>query len=37
MIAAGTYGVHVGGGQPGTSAPQVEGSFEISGAVPLQE
>ena len=37
IIAAGKYGLHVGGGQPGTSAVQVEGSFEIAGEIPLQE
>lgn len=37
IIAAGKYGVHVGGGQPGTSAPQVEGSFEIGQQLSLPE
>jgi beta-glucosidase len=31
IVAAGTYRISVGGGQPGTIAPQAEAEFAISG------
>ena len=31
IVAEGTYRVTVGGGQPGTSAPQAEAKFKIKG------
>ena len=37
MIAAGKYGVYVGGGQPKTSAPGVSGTFSITGQLKLAE
>jgi beta-glucosidase len=37
MIAAGTYRITVGGGQPGTDAPQAEAAFEVSGEQKLPE
>ncbi|MFZ0395633.1 MAG: glycoside hydrolase family 3 C-terminal domain-containing protein [Terracidiphilus sp.] len=37
MIAEGKYTVTVGGGQPGTSAPQVSGTFEMQGQIDLPE
>jgi beta-glucosidase len=37
IIAAGRYSVSVGGGQPGTGAPAVSGSLEITGSVTLPE
>ena len=37
IVAQGTYGVSVGGGQPGTGAPSVSGSFQVSGQVELPE
>ncbi len=35
--APGRYTVSVGGGQPGTSAPQVQGHFTVSGEVTLPD
>lgn len=37
MIAAGKYVVTLGGGQPGSSAPTVKGSFEVTGSMKLPE
>ncbi|HEV8494313.1 MAG TPA: glycoside hydrolase family 3 C-terminal domain-containing protein, partial [Candidatus Angelobacter sp.] len=37
MIAEGQYKVSVGGGQPNTSAPTVEGAFSIKGTQKLPE
>ena len=37
MIAQGKYTVTIGGGQPGTSAPQVSGTFEMNGQIDLPE
>ena len=37
MIAQGKYTVTIGGGQPGTSAPQVSGTFEMQGQIDLPE
>jgi len=37
IVAAGEYRVSVGGGQPGTGAPSVEGSFKIQGTITLPE
>ena len=37
LVGAGDYTVTVGGGQPGTSAAQVESHFSIQGEMPLPE
>jgi beta-glucosidase len=37
IVAEGTYTVSVGGGQPGTSAPVVTGSFNVKGSTTLTE
>jgi beta-glucosidase len=37
IVAAGSYTVAVGGGQPGTAAPSVSGSLQIQGSVHLPE
>jgi beta-glucosidase len=37
VIAQGGYTVSIGGGQPGTGAPSVSGTFEVSGKVQLPE
>jgi beta-glucosidase len=37
MVAEGAYTVSVGGGQPGTGAPAVAGSFTVKGSVRLPE
>ena len=37
IIPQGKYSVSVGGGQPGTGAPTVAGSFEVKGSVTLPE
>ena len=37
IVAPGSYRVAVGGGQPGTSAPQAEAEFSISGEQRLPE
>jgi beta-glucosidase len=37
IIAPGEYKVRVGGGQPGTDAPGVSGSFQVSGQIDLPE
>jgi beta-glucosidase len=37
IIAPGEYKVRVGGGQPGTDAPGVSGSFQVSGQIGLPE
>jgi beta-glucosidase len=37
IVAEGVYTVSVGGGQPGTSAPVVAGSFNVKGAMTLPE
>ena len=37
VIAAGAYGVSVGGGQPGTVSPQAEAQFSIKGGKKLPE
>jgi beta-glucosidase len=37
MIAAGTYSVVVGGGQPQTGAPSAGGTFAVNGTVTLPE
>jgi beta-glucosidase len=37
MIAQGQYTVTIGGGQPGTGAPQVSGTFEMHGQIDLPE
>jgi beta-glucosidase len=37
IIPEGIYYVSIGGGQPNTGAPTVEGTFEIKGSVVLPE
>jgi beta-glucosidase len=37
VVAEGNYSVSVGGGQPKTGAPTVEGTFEVKGSVVLPE
>jgi len=37
VVAEGKYSVSVGGGQPNTGAPMVEGTFEVKGSVVLPE
>jgi beta-glucosidase len=37
VVATGAYAVHVGGGQPGTGAPQGEADFTVSGEQRLPE
>ncbi len=37
IVAQGTYTVSVGGGQPGTGAPSVSGTFEMNGQLQLPE
>jgi beta-glucosidase len=37
MVAAGIYGISVGGGQPGTGAPAAQTSFEIRGTQSLPD
>ena len=37
IIAEGQYTVSIGGGQPGTAAPAVEGHFAVQGTVTLPE
>jgi beta-glucosidase len=37
MIAQGKYTVTIGGGQPGTGAPQVSGTFDMQGQIDLPE
>ncbi|HTW49821.1 MAG TPA: glycoside hydrolase family 3 C-terminal domain-containing protein [Acidobacteriaceae bacterium] len=37
MIAGGEYTISIGGGQPGTGAPGVEGHFEVEGQIDLPE
>ena len=37
VIAEGTFGISVGGGQPGTSAPGVEARFSVRGEQKLPE
>jgi beta-glucosidase len=37
IVARGTYGVSVGGGQPGTGAPTVSGTFQVNGQIELPE
>lgn len=37
MVVAGTYRIHVGGGQPGTGAPGVEDDFSVQGELKLPE
>jgi beta-glucosidase len=36
-IAGGEYTISIGGGQPGTGAPAVEGHFQVTGQVDLPE
>jgi beta-glucosidase len=37
IVAQGTYTVSVGGGQPGTGAPSVSGTFDVEGQIQLPE
>jgi beta-glucosidase len=37
IVAQGRYTVSVGGGQPGTGAPSVSGTFRVSGRIQLPE
>ena len=37
VVAAGEYSVIVGGGQPATSAPEVQGQFTVRGEKPLPD
>jgi beta-glucosidase len=37
IVAQGTYTVSLGGGQPGTGAPSVSGTFRVSGQIQLPE
>jgi beta-glucosidase len=37
IIAEGRYAVSIGGGQPNTGAPTVEGTFKVEGSVVLPE
>jgi len=37
IVAQGAYGVSVGGGQPGTGAPSVSGTFQVNGQIELPE
>jgi len=37
VVAQGKYTVSIGGGQPGTSAPSVSGSFKVNGQIILPE
>ena len=37
IVAQGKYTISIGGGQPGTGAPSVSGTFEVNGQVTLPE
>jgi beta-glucosidase len=37
VVVAGTYRIHVGGGQPGTGAPGAEAQFSMEGELKLPE
>ncbi len=37
IVAQGTYHVSMGGGQPGTGAPSVSGTFHVNGQIELPE
>jgi beta-glucosidase len=37
IVAQGHYAVSVGGGQPGTEAASVSGSFDVQGQIRLGE
>ena len=37
IVAEGAYSLSVGGGQPGTGAPVVTGSFNVKGTMTLPE
>jgi beta-glucosidase len=37
IVAEGAYTVSVGGGQPGTGAPSVSGTFQVNGRIQLPE
>jgi len=37
IVPQGKYTISVGGGQPGTGAPSVNGNFEVNGQIKLPE
>ncbi len=37
IVPQGAYTVSVGGGQPGTGAPSVSGTFRVTGQIQLPE
>jgi len=37
IIAEGGYKISIGGGQPGTGASKVDGTFQVKGTVDLPE
>ncbi|MDE2052896.1 MAG: glycoside hydrolase family 3 C-terminal domain-containing protein, partial [Gammaproteobacteria bacterium] len=37
IVAQGTYTLSLGGGQPGTGAPSVSGTFQVNGQIQLPE
>jgi len=37
IVAEGAYSVSIGGGQPGTGAPAVTGTFQVAGTKTLPE
>jgi len=37
IVAQGKYSLSIGGGQPGTGAPSVNGNFEVAGQISLPE
>ena len=37
IVPQGTYTISVGGGQPGTGAPSISGTFQVSGRIELPE
>jgi beta-glucosidase len=37
IVAQGKYSLSIGGGQPGTGAPSVNGNFEVTGQISLPE
>ena len=37
IVAAGSYSISIGGGQPNTDAPTVAGSFQVKGTKPLPQ
>ncbi|HVU30411.1 MAG TPA: fibronectin type III-like domain-contianing protein, partial [Sphingomicrobium sp.] len=37
VIPSGTYGVSIGGGQPGSGLPAASAKFDVSGSIALPE